>query len=179
MLGSRGRSKNAAAAELPPSDVRSREEAGNLLSFQIGRVARLLRQRFDIGAKRLGFTRAQWHAIKVIRHNEGSSQRCIAEILEMGEVTAGRLIAKLEADGWVQRCPDQNDGRVSRVYLASGAATVLGALDTISAEEGRRALQGFSPQDIARLSRYLDMIARNLARPPEACAEGAKPVPEA
>lgn len=135
------------------------------LGFRIGRVARLLRQRHETRAKQMGLTPAQMYALSVVRYNEGRSQRSIAETLEVGEVTAGRLICRLEADGWVERRPDCDDGRAMRVFLGEGAAEVLCKLDEIALEEEREALAGMATRDIDELLRALDAISANLGRP--------------
>ncbi|MBY8824323.1 MarR family winged helix-turn-helix transcriptional regulator [Sphingomonas colocasiae] len=135
------------------------------LGFRIGRVARLLRLRHEARAKQMGLTPAQMHALSVVRYNEGRSQRSIAETLDVGEVTAGRLICRLEANGWVERRPDRHDGRVMRVYLGKGAAGVLRKLDEIAMTEEREALTGMNAADIDHLLLGLDAISANLGRP--------------
>lgn len=142
------------------------------LGFRIGRVTRLLRQRNEARAKQIGLTPAQVHALNVVRYNENRSQRHIAETLEVGEVTAGRLICRLEANGWVERRPDPDDGRAMRVHLGAGAAGVLRQLDEIAAAEEREALANLSPADVESLLRVLDAIAANLGRPIDLSAFG-------
>lgn len=113
----------------------------------------------------MGLTPAQMHALSVVRYNEGRSQRSIAETLDVGEVTAGRLICRLENEGWLERRPDQDDGRVMRVYMGAGAADALRKLDEIALAEEREALTGMAVADIEHLLRCLDVVAANLGRP--------------
>jgi DNA-binding MarR family transcriptional regulator len=145
----------------------------------IGRIGRLMRQAYDLRAHGAGMTRAQWHTMTVIRFNEGASQRLIANILDVGEVTAGRLIAQLEDEGWVERRPDASDGRISRVHLASGAAAALATLEHIEGEEEASALAGLTSAEIAELGRCLNAIASNLAEAQQsarrACGRDAPP----
>ena len=135
------------------------------LGFRVGRVARLLRLRHEARAGQVGLTPAQMHALSIVRYNEGRSQRCIAETLDVGEVTAGRLICRLEKQGWLKRLPDRDDGRVMRVYLGPDAAVALRKLDEIALAEEREALAGMPTADIRRLLRCLDAVAANLGRP--------------
>lgn len=135
------------------------------LGFRIGRVARLLRLRHEARAGQMGLTPAQMHALSVVRYNEGRSQRSIAETLEVGEVTAGRLICRLEKEGWLERRPDRHDGRVMRVYLGPDAAGALRKLDEIALAEEHEALAGMPAADIGHLLRCLDAVAANLGRP--------------
>lgn len=142
------------------------------LGMRIGRVARLLRQGHERAALRVGLTPAQMHALSVVRYNEGQNQRGIAEILDIGEVTAGRLIGRLEALGWVERRPDPHDGRVMRVYLGPGATDVLKTLDGIALSQEVEALAGMARADVAHLLQCLDRISSNLGRPVDASLTG-------
>ena len=62
-------------------------------------LARLLRSRFDRQVSSLNVTRSQWSMIAVVARKPGATQRMIAEMLEMSEASAGRLIDRLCADG--------------------------------------------------------------------------------
>lgn len=143
----------------------ARERPRAHLGLRIGRVARLLRLRHEARARRMGLTPAQMHALSVVRYNEGHSQRSIAEALDVGEVTAGRLICRQEKEGWLERRPDRDDGRVMRVHLGPGASDALGKLDEIALAQEHEALAGMPAADIEYLLRCLDAVAANLGRP--------------
>ena len=159
--------QNLGGANLETSfpEIVGEGKAGSIhLGFRIGRMARLMRKRHNARASASGLTRAQWHVISVVRYNEGQSQRCIAEILEGGEVTAGRLIAQLEKDNWLVRRADPCDGRALRVFLGADAGEALRTLDVIGIEQEREALAGLSPADIVNFLRCVDVISRNLGQ---------------
>lgn len=147
----------------PAAGMGARRQAH--LSLRIGRVARLLRQRQEARVRDMGLTPAQMHAVAVVRYNEGCSQRGIAEILEVGEVTGGRLLSRLEALGWIERRPDRDDGRVMRVYLGQEATVALRALDEIALAEEREALAGLTVADVDHMLRCLDAVSSNFGRP--------------
>ena len=54
-------------------------------------IARLLRKQFDHSASNKGITRAQWSTIAAVASSEGTTQRAIATLLEVGEVTVGTV----------------------------------------------------------------------------------------
>src|SRR3954470_8946073 len=113
-------------------------------------VARLLRTEFDRRVRRLGITRAQWLVLTRLHRNPGSSHSELAELMEVEKATAGRMIDRLVANGWVERRVQPNDRRVKRVYLTPEAervhkriwrvaeATVEAALGELSAQESRQ-----------------------------------------
>lgn len=92
---------------------------GRYLAFLIMEAARLQRTVFDRRVSKIGFTRTQWLALRRVHDQPGVNQSELAVVLEVEKASAGRLIDKLEAFGWLERRPDDNDRRVNRIYLTS------------------------------------------------------------
>lgn len=137
--------------------------SGNrVLSFEIMRVSRLLRRRFDARARVLGLSRAQWQTIACVRRSPGATQRRIAELLEIGEVAVGRSIDRLVDAGWLERRADPKDRRVYRIYLTQAFEPVLDQLARMSDEEDAVVFQGFSAAERDLLGKLLDRVARNI-----------------
>ena len=90
----------------------------------ISDVARLLRTEFDRRVRRLGITRAQWLVLTRLHRRPGASLSELAEMMEVEKATAGRMIDRLVANGWVERRTARNDRRVKRVYLTDDAERV-------------------------------------------------------
>ena len=116
----------------------------------ISDVARLLRTEFDRRVRKLGITRSQWLVLTRLHGNPGASHSELADMLEVEKPTAGRMIDRLEANGWVERRSEKDDRRIKRVYLTAEAervhkriwrvaeTTVEDALADLTAEEGRQ-----------------------------------------
>ena len=85
----------------------------------ISDVARLLRTEFDRRVRRLGITRAQWLVLTRLHRRPGASHSELAEMMEVEKATAGRMIDRLVANGWVERRTQADDRRVKRVYLTA------------------------------------------------------------
>lgn len=132
------------------------------LGFLLNDVSRLMRQRFDERARRLGLTRAQWRVLGHLRRYEGISQSSLAEILEVENVTLGRHIDRLEDDGWVERRRDPADRRVWRLHLAEKSRPMIDRLNTLSSEVREFALTGLSKQDKDKLIDTLQSMKNNL-----------------
>jgi len=130
-------------------------------------VARHLRQSFDQSVERSGLTRAKWTLIAAVARNPGATQRMIAEALEIREVTAGRLIDRLCAAGYLKRREHPSDGRAYCVHLAPGAQPILDTLGELARQHEGAIFAGFDGDDLDRLEALLDRISHNLsaARP--------------
>lgn len=84
----------------------------------------------------MGITRAQWWALaNLSRHEqEGMIQSDLARLLDVGKVTVGGLIDRLEASGHVVRKPDNHDRRIKRIFITEMGYSVIDRM----AEVGRR-----------------------------------------
>lgn len=133
------------------------------LGFLLNDVSRLMRQRFDERARRLGLTRAQWRVLGHLRRYEGINQGSLAEILEVETVTLGRHIDRLEDAGWVERRRDPADRRVWRLHLAEKSRPMIDRLTDLSTEVREFALGGLSKLDRDHLIETLQTMKDNLA----------------
>lgn len=125
-------------------------------------VARLWRKRFDRRAQTLGLTRAQWSAIVHLRRNEGITQTCLADLLEVEKITLARLIDRLEAAGWVERRPHPDDRRANRLYLTDKVHPILDQMWALGQVTRGEALAGLSDEEQTTLHTLLTRIKHNL-----------------
>jgi MarR family transcriptional regulator for hemolysin len=132
------------------------------IPFSISWLARLMRTRFDARARTLGLTRAQWSMIGLIRVMEGATQSDLAAKLEINSVTAGRIIDKLEAAGWIERRADPTDRRANRLYLRESAGPMIDKLDVLAVDEQNVAVQGISAEEQAAMKDVLARMIHNL-----------------
>ena len=126
-------------------------------------IARQLRVTFDQSVERSGLTRAKWTLIAAVARNPGATQRLIAEALEVREITAGRLVARLCEEGYLRREENPNDRRAYCVYLTPTAQPVLDTLDELAKFHEAAIFAGFSAEDLDKLDTLLDTIASNLS----------------
>jgi len=132
------------------------------LGFLIHDVARLMRRRFDRQAQALGLTRAQWSVLFHLHRNEGSTQACIAQRMDLQPITLARLIDRLEADGWVERRSHPSDRRAKCLYLTDKVHPILEQMQAISSQVRAEAVAGMNPVDVERLLDMLEAIKGNL-----------------
>ncbi|HEX3210617.1 MAG TPA: MarR family transcriptional regulator [Geminicoccaceae bacterium] len=127
-------------------------------------VARLLRRNFNRRAQALGLTQPQWQALARLSQNQGMSQACLADLLEIQPITLTRLIDRLEAAGWVERRPDPADRRVQRLFLTVKVEPLLDDMWALAAETREEAMQGLSDRERRQLLQTLQTIKGNLVR---------------
>jgi MarR family transcriptional regulator for hemolysin len=135
------------------------------LSFKLSVIARALRNSFDHRSRGTGLTRAQWRTIAIVRLAEGSTQHRLARLLDVGDVTASRMIDRLCDDGLIERRRDPEDRRAHRIYLTPAATPLLEQLQELATAEESRAFDGISAAEQAELHRLLDRILGNLRSP--------------
>jgi MarR family transcriptional regulator for hemolysin len=134
------------------------------IAIRISVLARLLRSDFDRCLKDMNITRAQWGLIAVVARVPGSTQRSIAEILEMSEASAGRLIDRLCADGLLERRERDDDRRARAVYVTPAAEPLLSRGAEVGREGVARIFQGLDRAQLDQLDQSLGVIYENLGK---------------
>ena len=128
----------------------------------IADVARLLRTAFDRRVRTLGITRAQWLVLTRLHRHPGVSQSELADIMEVERASAGRMIDRLEANGWVERRAQDGDRRVKRVYLTPEAERVHRRIWRVAEATVDDALADLSAREGAQLRALLGRVKKNL-----------------
>jgi len=104
------------------------------LLYMLHELSRIISVHFDRAMAQHHLTHSQWWALMHIFQHEGATQSELAGIMQLGRASAGGVIERLEAKGWVERRPDPEDNRVRRVYLRDAAVPIFLLMN----EEGQR-----------------------------------------
>jgi DNA-binding MarR family transcriptional regulator len=102
--------------------------------------------------------------------------------MEVEKATAGRMIDRLVANGWVARRTQRDDRRVKRVYLTPEAERVHKRIWRVAESTVEDALSGLSAQESKQLMALLQRVKKTLvsavdAVPPgRAVVAGRRPV---
>lgn len=91
------------------------------IGYVLSDVARLIRTVFDRRVRDIGLTRAQWLVLTRLYRRPGASQTELADMLEIDRASAGRMIDRMQKNGWVERHADSEDRRINRLYLTADA----------------------------------------------------------
>lgn len=141
------------------ASVHSRKRSINL---KVSVIARQLRQRFDERVEQMGVTRAKWMLIAAVARNPGATQRMIAADLEVTDVTAGRLIDRICADGLLERREHPQDRRAYCMYLTPAAKPVMEKIAMAAEAYETDVFASFDDNDLSTLDALLERMAHNL-----------------
>jgi DNA-binding MarR family transcriptional regulator len=145
----------------------------DFIGVVISDVARLLRTAFDRRVHALGLTRAQWLVLTRVHRRPGASQSELADMMEVEKASAGRMLDRLEAKGWVKRRAQDGDRRVWRIYLTSEAERVHKRMWRIAEATVGDALADLSARESAQLMTLLKRVKGTLAALDGATRNGA------
>jgi MarR family transcriptional regulator for hemolysin len=131
------------------------------LLYSMHELSRMISTTFDKAMTDHRLTHAQWWALMHIFEHEGATQTELAEILQMGRASTGKLLERLEAKHWIERRQDKTDSRVRRVFLRDEVVPVF----QVMTAEGKRLfeifLKGISSTEESRLIAGLKKIKAN------------------
>jgi MarR family transcriptional regulator for hemolysin len=134
----------------------------DFIGVVISDVARLLRTAFDRRVRALGITRAQWLVLTRLHRYPGASQTELADMMEVERASAGRMIDRLEANGWVERRAERRDRRIKRVYLTPEAERVHRRIWRVAEATVDEALADLSAREGAQLMKLLTRVKKSL-----------------
>jgi MarR family transcriptional regulator, transcriptional regulator for hemolysin len=133
------------------------------LGFLIHDVSRLRRIAFDLLMKPMGVTRSQWWVLAYVSRHDGMMQTELAALLDVGKVTLGGLVDRLESSKLVERRPDPADRRAKRIHLTAAAQKLLMEMRNAEDRMNARILRGINAKQRSELTEMLTRIKDNLA----------------
>lgn len=138
------------------------------IGFIVHDVSRVRRTLFDNEMKPYGITRSQWWALAQLSRTlkkskeEGILQTDLASILNVGKVTVGGLIDRLEANGYVERRPDAKDRRAKRVVVTDRGHAVLEMMMSIGRKLNEKIFAGIEPENVRIAEEVLSKMKTNI-----------------
>ena len=159
---------NAKAGNQPKREYVALEQDTELfrLGFLVHDVSRMRRRLFDVEAKALGITRSQWWVLGTLaqHHVDGIMQTELATLLDVGKVTIGGIIDRLEASGYVVRKPDTNDRRAKHVHITPLGRNVQQELAAVGRAFNEKVCEGISEREIKQAEKVLSAMKNNIKR---------------
>ncbi len=141
-----------------------REEHPFRIGFLIHDVSRLRRTVVDKALRPLGITRSQWWVLANLSRDDGTAmmQTELARVMDVGKVTLGGLIDRLESAGLVRRQADPQDRRAKRIVMTQKGSRLLAEIQTIAREVNASIMTGIPKNDIARAEALLLKMKQQL-----------------
>lgn len=132
--------------------------------FLIHDVSRLRRTVLDRRMKPQGITRSQWWVLTNLSRHEGDAltQVELARLLDVGKVTVGGLIDRLEDNGLVIRKADPKDRRSKRIAVSDKGRELIDEIQSVAMEINDLCMQGVTREQQQVLVDVLTIMKRNL-----------------
>jgi MarR family transcriptional regulator for hemolysin len=147
---------------------------GRLLKFTAKEGSEVVERRLQAAGGSLPI----WLILQTLAEQEGELQRQLAERLCIEGPTMTRHLDNLAADGLIERRPDPNDRRGTRVFATDEGRKLLHALWAVMERTEGDLLDGFSPQDVDALEELLTRLRENVWHAAVADAQAAgRPAP--
>jgi MarR family transcriptional regulator for hemolysin len=143
---------------MPPTQLEKDLGIGYLVTD----IARLMTTQYNRIMKPTGLTRAQWRVILQLNRRNGQTQSELAHVLDMGKVSVGGLIDRLEESHWVERRADPTDRRAKRIYLTSKADEINDEMTKTGHMLIDQTLRNLSTDERETLINLLIAVKRNL-----------------
>jgi DNA-binding MarR family transcriptional regulator len=86
----------------------------------------------------------------------------LARRLQVQPATITKMLQRMEKAGFVERRPDPDDQRVSRVYLTGEGRAVRAGVQQVWHQLEEEAFAGFTPDERLLLRRFFVQIRENL-----------------
>jgi DNA-binding MarR family transcriptional regulator len=131
-------------------------------AFLLARVCKSHRRRIHRRLEELGLYRGQQFVLFALWEREGLSHSELARQVHVRPATVTNAIKRMERAGFVERRPDPEDERVSRVYLTEAGRDVREAVEGIWRELAAQTLAGFSLEEREQLHSLLQRVVENL-----------------
>ena len=127
-------------------------------------VSRLRRTVVDKALRPLGITRSQWWVLANLSRDDGTAmmQTELARVMDVGKVTLGGLIDRLESAGLVKRQADPHDRRAKRIVMTQKGTRLLAEIQTIAKEVNACIMTGIPRTDIVRTEALLSKMKQQL-----------------
>jgi len=134
------------------------------LDFLLGHVCHLYRGRVHALFEELGLYRGQPPVLHALWEQEGLTHSELAARLHVQPATMTKMIRRMERAGFVERCSDPADQRVSRVYLTPAGRAIRVDVERIWERLRQELFEGFTLEEQVLLRRFLLQIRDNLLR---------------
>jgi DNA-binding MarR family transcriptional regulator len=136
-------------------------EAESLDSL-FAQICRLKHARIHTLLEALGLYRGQPSLLQALWEHEGLMHTELARRLQVQPATITKMLQRMEKAGFVERRPDPDDQRVSRVYLTEAGRVVRSDVQQVWRQLEEEAFTGFTLEERVLLRRFFLHIRENL-----------------
>ncbi len=134
----------------------------DMLDVLLAQICKLKHARVQTLLEALGLYEGQPSMLRTLWDQEGLTHTDLARRLRVQPATITKMINRMEKTGFVERRPDPEDQRVSRVYLTEAGRAVQADVRQVWRTLEQEAFGDFTPEERIVLRRFLVQIRENL-----------------
>ena len=132
------------------------------LDSLFAQICRLKHARIHTLLETLGLYRGQPSVLQALWEQEGLMHTELARRLQVQPATITKMLQRMEKAGFVERRPDPDDQRVSRVYLTDAGRAVRADVQQVWRQLEEEAFAGFTLEERVLLRRFFLQVRENL-----------------
>jgi MarR family transcriptional regulator, organic hydroperoxide resistance regulator len=138
--------------------MKSFDGVGHMLTL----AARRHRVRTAVMLAEHGLFPGQDQVLQSLDRQDGMTMGEIADQLSIRPPTASKMIARMTAQGLLERRGKEDDARLVAVFITDAGKALIEKLAKIAKKVEKDSLVGLDDKDIRRLRRSLKRVAKNL-----------------
>ncbi len=112
----------------------------------------------------IGLYRGQPPVLRALWEQEGPTQTELAERLRISPATITKMLQRMEKAGFIQRKPDANDQRITRVYLTGAGRAIQTQVEAVWKTMQAETFDSFKLEERVLLRRFLLQMRESLIR---------------
>ena len=153
-----------AGASLPHADLDGVDALSSRVFRALLTALRLHKQQMMKALATRGIHPGQAFCLRVMAERDGISQRDLADTLHLARPTVTKMVQALEKSGAVERRPDPDDRRLTRVYLTDGGRELAAEMHGVAAGYINATIGTLPEGDRRELARLLEELGASIER---------------
>lgn len=133
------------------------------IDYVFARAAKAVRNYAREELAEIGLHPGQNMLLLELYAEDGRRQGELADRLDVEPSAISKMVTRLESGGLVERRADEDDSRISRVYLTGEGRSLQGEIEDVHRRMASRMLEGFSTEEKALFRRMLVDVRDNLS----------------
>jgi len=140
------------------------DQCGDFIGFQLVQICRAHRNRADAALNELGLHVGQEWILFELWREEGLTHSQLAEQMCLEPPTITKMLQRMEGTGLLERRQDNEDARVSRVYLTDRGRDLEKDVVNVWQQLENNTVRGLNETEQLLLRRLLIQVSDNLSQ---------------
>jgi DNA-binding MarR family transcriptional regulator len=140
------------------------------MDFLLANIGHLHHMRAHQLLEGIGLYRGQPPVLFALWDQEGLTQTELCECVKISPATLTKMLQRMEKSGFIQRRPDAQDQRVTRVFLTETGRAIQNQVEDVWKTMQRDAFGNFTEEELIQMRKFLIQVRDNLLT-----ATGEKP----